>query len=469
MPNKQRSFLFLQGPLSPFFRRLGQAIAGKGALVSRINFCGGDVFYWPRGNTHWWQGHVYEWPLWVGELMERCQVTDLVLVGDWRPLHREAIWLAKFRGCRIWVYEEGYIRPGYVTLEEGGVNAYSKLPRTPEGVHRRALEIAGKHIWEPSHNENPMLGRVLKTAWNHVGNIVLWSLFHRYRTHRPYNIARELMGHIPRFLNRSKRRRHGISVTKDILSGDAPFYLMPLQLDADSQVRRHSPFTGMLECMALVITDFARNAPKNAFLVFKNHPLDNGLRNYRRYMRSLGRAAGCSARLRFVEEVKATGLITKARGIILCNSTMGMVALLKNKPVYCLGESIYAMPGLAVNEKEMPLSEFSTALPQPNKKLRDEFFRVIKHDALIPGNFYSPEGIDEAISASLERMGLAKSTAGENKASRTAAPERLADPPATDGPPKEPAAKATDNTEGAAEPSHKTAGKTAGTAEGKTE
>ncbi len=468
MPNEQRSFLFLQGPLSPFFRRLGQAIAEKGALVSRVNFCGGDVFYWPRGNTHWWQGHVYEWPLWVGELMERCQVTDLVLVGDWRPLHREAIWLAKFRGCRIWVYEEGYIRPGYVTLEEGGVNAYSKLPRTPEGVHRRALEIAGKHIWEPSHNENPMLGRVLKTAWNHVGNVILWSLFHRYRTHRPYNIARELMGHIPRFLNRSKRRRHGISVTKDILSGDAPFYLMPLQLDADSQVRRHSPFTGMLECMALVITDFARNAPKNAFLVFKNHPLDNGLRNYRRYMRSLGRAAGCSARLRFVEEVKATGLITKARGVILCNSTMGMVALLKNKPVYCLGESIYAMPGLAVNEKEMPLSEFWTALPQPNKKLREEFFRVIKHDALIPGNFYSPEGIEEAISASLVRMGLAKSTAGENKASRTAAPERLADPSATDGPPAKQAAKAADSAEGTAEPSGKTEGTTDGTAEGKT-
>lgn len=415
MPNEKRSFLFLQGPLSPFFRRLGQAIAREGAQVNRVNFCGGDVFYWPRGNTHSWQGHMYEWPQWVAELMKQYRITDLVLIGDWRPLHREAIWLAKFQGCRIWVYEEGYIRPGYITLEEGGVNAYSQLPRSPEDVHRRALEIAGKRLWEPSKAANPMLGRILKTAWNHVGNVVLWSLFHRYRTHRPYNIGRELIGHIPRLLNRSRRRRHGISVTKDMLSGHAPFYLMPLQLDADSQVRRHSPFTGMLECMALVITDFARNAPKDTFLVFKNHPLDNGLRNYRRYMRSLGRAAGCSERLRFVEEIKSGGLITKARGIILCNSTVGMMALLKNKPVYCLGESIYAMPGLAVNEKQMPLAEFWTALPPPDKALRDEFFQVIRHDALIPGNFYSPEGIDEAIAASLERMGLTGDAAGKTE------------------------------------------------------
>ncbi|MEE3422385.1 MAG: capsular biosynthesis protein [Succinimonas sp.] len=408
MPNEKRVFLFLEGPLSPFFRELGRILEQEGCEVHRINFCGGDVFYWPSGNTHWWRGHVYEWPLWISNLMKQYQVTDLVLIGDWRPLHREAIWLARHQGNRIWVYEEGYLRPGYLTLEEDGVNAYSTLPRTPEDVHERARHISDAKLPPPSQAPDPMIDRVLKTAWHHVGNVLLWPFFSRYRTHRPYNIGRELTGHIPRYLNRHKRRRHGIEVARAILSSKTPFYLMPLQLDADSQVRRHSPFTGMLECMAMVITDFAKNAPQDAFLFFKNHPLDNGLRNYRRYMRSLGRATGCSDRLRFVEEIKAGPLINKARGIILCNSTIGLTALRQNKPVYCLGECIYAMPGLAADKSQMSLADFWTALPRPNERLLNEFIKVLKHDALVPGNFYSPEGIHDAIVASLLRMGVIK-------------------------------------------------------------
>lgn len=407
MQNEKRSFLFLQGPLSSFFRELGQALIKNGCDVHRVNFCGGDVFYWPTGNTVCWRGHVYEWPLWIAELMERKQVTDLVLIGDWRPLHREAIWLANLRGTRIWVFEEGYLRPGYVTLEEGGVNAYSSLPRTPESVHKRALELQDKKLNPPSASrEDLWRQRIPKIFWNHLGNVLLWPYFHRYKTHRPYNFEKEFIGYVPRVISLRNRRKHGIIVTRDLLNSNIPFYLVPLQLDADSQIRRHSPFTGMLECMAMIITDFAKNAPENAFLIFKNHPYDNGLRNYRRYMRSLGKATGCSARLRFVEEVKPTPLIKKAQGVIVCNSTIGMFALSQNKPVYCVGESIYAMPGMAVDKKQMPLSEFWTALPQPDEKLREDFFRVLRHDALVPGNFISPAGIRDAVAASLVRMGV---------------------------------------------------------------
>ncbi len=408
MQNNKRSFLFLQGPLSPFFRELGKALRDSGCEVHRINFCGGDVVYWPHGNTHWWLGHVYEWPLWIASLMKKYEITDIVLMGDWRPLHREAIWLGRQRGNRIWVFEEGYLRPGYVTLEEGGVNAYSSLPRTPEDIRKRAFQLKDDKAPVPSDAPNPMFNRVLKTAWNHVGNILLWPVFHRYRTHRPYTIGRELTGHIPRYLNRKKRRKHGVEVTDTLLKGNIPFYLMPLQLDADSQVRRHSPFTGMLECMAMVITDFARNAPAGTFLVFKNHPLDNGLRNYRRYMRSLGRATGCSERIRFVEEVNPEPLCKKALGLVLCNSTIGISALQLNKPVYCLGQSIYAMPGLAVNSKQMSLSEFWYRLPKPNPVLVDNFISVLKNDALVPGNFYSKQGIRDAVEASLIRMNKQK-------------------------------------------------------------
>lgn len=408
MPAKQRSFLFLQGPLSYFFLRLGKALRQQGCAVHRVNFCGGDVFYWPWGGTHIWRGHLYEWPQWIAGLMDRCGTTDVVLLGDWRPLHREAIWLARQRGARIWVYEEGYLRPNYLTLEEGGVNASSPLPRTPEDVLKRSGELGEQPQPAPSRAPNPMLWRVLKTAWNHAGNVVLWPLFHRYKTHRPYCIGRELVGWIPRWLSRKRRRLHGITTTRNLLRAHTKFYLMPLQLDADSQIRRHSPFTGILECMAQVITNFAQHAPKDAFLVVKNHPLDNGLLNYRRYMRSLARATGCSQRLRFVEEVDASLLCAKAQAIVLCNSTLGLSALQMGKSVYCLGASIYAMPGLAIDAQQMPLDAFWDKQPKPDKDLLQAFLKVLHQDALVPGNFYSPQGMDEAIAASLPRMGLGK-------------------------------------------------------------
>ena len=406
MPAEQRSFLFLQGPLSPFFRELGRALGRTGCTVHRVNFCGGDVFYWPWGATHCWRGYAYEWPQWVAGLMEQCRTTDIVLMGDWRPLHHEAVWLARQRGVRVWVFEEGYLRPGYITLEEDGVNDYSSLPRSPEAVRARARELEDAYLASPSTAPNPMPGRVLKTAWNHVGNVLLWPFFHRYRTHRPYCIGHELLGLVPRCLTRKRRRRHGLEVTRYLLRQSVPFYLMPLQLDADAQVRRHSPFIGMLECMAQVVMDFARNAPKDTLLVFKNHPLDNGLRNYRRYMRSLARATGCSERLRFVEEVNPGPLCRRARAVVLCNSTLGLSALCMNKPVYCLGKSIYSMPGLAASTAQMPLAAFWNAPPSPDAALLEDFLRVLRHDALIPGNFYSPQGIRDAVDASLVRIGV---------------------------------------------------------------
>ena len=87
MPAERRSFLFLQGPLSPFFRELGRALARAGCTAHRVNFCGGDVLYWPWGNTHCWRGHAYEWPQWIAGLMER--IRDALDAGEYESFRRQ--------------------------------------------------------------------------------------------------------------------------------------------------------------------------------------------------------------------------------------------------------------------------------------------------------------------------------------------------------------------------------------------
>ena len=377
-----------------------------GQGVYRIQFCGGDCVFWPSLKATTWLGKAWRWPKFIGQFMDEKEITDLVLIGDWRPLHHEAVLLAKSRGRKVWVYEEGYLRPGFVTLEEGGVNATSSLPKTAAQVRLRALQLQDTPPILPSKATNPMIGRVLSTAWHHVGNFFLWPYFHNYRTHRPYCIGHELLGLIPRYFGRVIRRKNSINVLREVLRRKVPFYFMPLQLDSDSQIRRYSPFTGVLDSLALVIINFAAHAPKDSVLLIKNHPLDNGLINYRRYIRSLGQATGCGSRLRFVEGVNNSTIIDFCQAVVLCNSTLGLTALQHGRAVFCLGESIYAMPGLAVNSLEMPLDKFWTNPRPPDANLVQDFVQVLTHDALVPGNFYSETGIEDAVAASLTRMGI---------------------------------------------------------------
>ena len=146
---------------------------------------------------------------------------------------------------------------------------------------------------------------------------------------------------------------------------------------------------------------------KDSYLLIKNHPFDNGLINYRRYMRSLGRATGCASRLRFIEAGQADIIIQNCKAVVLCNSTVGLSALCRNKAVYCLGKAIYALPGLAVNAEQMPLADFWHNHPAPDRRLLDDFLRLLKNEALLPGNFYTKEGITDVVRASLGRLGIA--------------------------------------------------------------
>ena len=105
-----RSFLLLQGPQSGFFRELAKGLREAGALVEKVNFCGGDVLLWGIGHAFCYRGTRYEWLSWVGKIYRGRHITDICVYGDWRPMHWEAIRLADTLGIRIWVYEEGYLR-----------------------------------------------------------------------------------------------------------------------------------------------------------------------------------------------------------------------------------------------------------------------------------------------------------------------------------------------------------------------
>lgn len=412
-----RTFLFLQGPQSRFFRRLGHALAACGARVIKINFCGGDVFHWNDRYSRSYRGSALEWSSWVARIMREEQVTDLLLFGDWRPLHREAILLSRLFDITVHVFEEGYLRPDYITMEEGGVNGHSSMPATTEALLREAdlLTDAPPPVSVP----NPLPVRVYDAIWHHVGNFLLWSVFFRYQTHRPTWIGRELLGLLPRYLTRRKRVRRSEEYMTAFLSAGPRYFFFPLQLDTDAQVRRFSPFAGMCEGICFVLSSFARHAPGDVHLLIKNHPLDNGLISYRRFIADYARACGVADRVHFVEEGNGMPMIKSAAGVVLLNSTIGLSALRAGKPVYCVGKSIYALPGLAASEPHQSLHEFWQDPAPPVEETLAAFLKVLKVRALVNGNFYTDDGMDLAIGNCLARFGLTAPDSVEHCAAGT--------------------------------------------------
>ena len=116
--------LLLQGPVGPFFWNLARDLRGQGAQVFKFNFNAGDWLFYPRGAQSY-RGSLQGWPATLRAFMQ-AQAIDVVLVfGDCRPVHACVRDLCTQLGCALGVFEEGYLRPDYVTFEPFGVNGHS--------------------------------------------------------------------------------------------------------------------------------------------------------------------------------------------------------------------------------------------------------------------------------------------------------------------------------------------------------
>ena len=406
---KDRVFVFLQGPQSYFYSELASALTRMGAFVIKINLCGGDVFLWKTHNcaadsfkTFNYHGRGCDFTYYISKIFKDYGVDDLVLYSDWRPMHQDAILLARYLKIRVWVFEEGYLRNGFVTLEQNGVNGRSPLPKSPEKI----MDIA-KNLepFKPSRVKvESMRQKVMYAIRHHVGNTLLFPCFFHYRTHREHNIFFELIGILPRYLTRNSRKRKSRVSLHKFLKSRAPYFFYPLQLNHDSQVQLYSPYTRQGEAILSVIYSFARYAPENTRLLIKNHPLDNGLIPYRRFIKAVASSLGVKDRVCFIEDGNTVFLAKHAKAVVLINSTVGLSALLEKKNVFCLGYSVYSMPGLAKSAFTDKLHDFWSTEDKVDEKLLDAYCALLCSQSLVEGDFYTQQGVQAAVEGTIKRF-----------------------------------------------------------------
>jgi len=396
-------FLFLQGVSSPFFSRLANALRAEGQWVKSLTFNMGDLLY-GSGSRMFFSNRPEQLESFYSELFRNERITDVVLFGDQRPVHQPAIRLAKLCGIRVHVFEEGYFRPYWVTLERDGVNTQSRLPRDPKWY----MDV-GQHIPRYKNGNAFKLSftsRAFHDVMYHVGGALNRVCFPHYRTHAPFNAAVEYAGYIRHGLRLLSAKASDADVISHVATEKHPTFLLPLQLDSDAQIREHSSFANMTEVLHKVLGSFAQHAAGNARMVVKNHPLTPGIVNYHRITREVAAAYGIADRVDFLETGHMPTLLSHVAGVVTVNSTVGGSAMIHHRPTFALSNPIYAIEGLT---QPGSLDDFWQSPQVPDPILFQRFRNTVIHTTQINGGFYTRCGIDMAVTNSLEML-LAKTS-----------------------------------------------------------
>ncbi len=393
--NTPRRFLFLQGLAGPMFTCLGDHLRAQGHQVHRVNFCAGDAASWGARPASRYSGTVDELPAWLAPKMCELGTTDVILFGCQRPLHRAAIAVARAHGARTHAFEEGYIRPNWITIERIGPRATTPLPRDPHW-YREVDRFLPRHD-DDQPIQVPLALRARQELAYHLCNTLNPVLYRSYRIHRQRVALLEAAGFVRRFAAMPWYVSADGRVIDTLLAGGHRFFLLPLQLNGDAQIVHHSPFRSIAEVIDAVMRSFAAHASQEAHLVVKNHPLDAGLHGHRRQIRRLADELGVRQRVHYLETGHLPTLLSHASGVVVVNSTVGMSALSQGCPTKALARPIYDMPGLT---SRAPLDHFWRDPDPPDATLYRAVRNTVIHATQVNGDFCTRRGIALAVAGS---------------------------------------------------------------------
>lgn len=384
---KDRHFLFLQGPHGPWFHQLSLMLRAAGAQVWRVGFNLGDQRFWPdRASYIPWQGQAKDWPGAIETLIRERGITDLVIYGDTRPIHAQAVQAARAAGVIVHVFEEGYLRPYWVSYERGGSNGHSRLMDLSVADMREALARQDGDLSEAPSHWGDMRQHIFWGAVYHWFVLTGGRHYRNFRPHRALSVRQEFLLYLQRLALLPVNRARRWLATRAIRRGGFPYHLALLQLEHDSSFQMHSPFSTMTEFLELVIGEFARGAPAHHHLVFKAHPLEDGRVPVAQQIRQLAAGHGLKGRVHFVGGGKLAQLLNGARSAVTVNSTSGQQALWRGLPLKCFGAAVYAKPEFVSSQ---PLAEFFAQPIRPDGRAYRDFRRYLLETSQVAGGFYS--------------------------------------------------------------------------------
>ena len=394
--------LLLFGPLGLFFARLSRHLEAQGMPVYKLSLPLHE-FGFRRQQRLPYSRPPEAFPATLAAWIERYGIRHVFMYGDYISLHRLALGeLRNHHQVTVGVFELGYCRPNFLTLETSGVNARSALSRDPCSYQNLPEPLAntaprGPRLRNCSRTKTPRRSSYLRLAkacsfivhcfqhypllpYPHKLQPRLWDLWAQY-----IGILRGLLYRLSEAPLRRRLRRGG------------DYVLVALQVATDSQIHESSPYAGMEPLIEELTTSFAAHAPASLRLVFKHHPRDLGYNHYGSCIATLRRRFGLSRqRLLYIHDAHLAPLLASRRcyGLITVSSTVGLQALAAGVPVKLMGDTFFAIEGLV---DQSPLATFWQKPRGPDPALWRRFQQVMLNRTQFRGNFDGPVDFDALV------------------------------------------------------------------------
>ena len=171
------------------------------------------------------------------------------------------------------------------------------------------------------------------------------------------------------------------------------YVFVPFQVPSDMQVTLHSPWVRDMAQFLDVVIAAADRHPDDVFVI-KEHP------SFKRSVRGLRPP---HPRVIFANGNVTSELIEGARAVVTLNSTVGIEALLMERPVIVLGAACYDLPGLVLRARDA--DALDVALRQrdwrPDDRLRRQFLGYLWNRYLVRARY---DALPESFADLLDRQ-----------------------------------------------------------------
>lgn len=381
-----KKILLLQGPVGGYFRYLHHRLVAAGHDVRRLVFNGGDIVFALGSSFEVVRPTDETYESAIERIVRDWPADVVILFGDERPIHRAAREAAAHLGVPVLCFEEGYLRPDYVTFELGGNNANSPLLATFDP------EVAATPPQPVASLGNSTVAMARSALVYFIALRLSRPLFPRYAHHRERRLRSEFRYWTRAVARRLMARGHDEDFARRLESDDfPPFFMVALQVHDDLQLVRHGGGWVTRNFLQAVLDSFRRAAPEECHLVIKAHPLDVGYGHHKKNLRYMVEDSDLGGRVVFLQSGPLMPIVRHARGLVTINSTAGIAALDCKVPVLAFGNALYHAKGLAERPRTVAeVDAFWTDPPPVDTEKAIRFKAHVRRNALLPGSFYLP-------------------------------------------------------------------------------
>lgn len=288
---------------------------------------------------------------------------------------------------RFFNMENGYFRPYTLMFDPKGVNYESSIPRDPNFYTNIQVD------------KNRLSQFLYKPEKAEINRDETWEYREKFYKHYDIDVKK---------LERNNKGAQNTKTDEDTSLYDNEYIYVPFQLETDSQIIKHSKriktMKQLVENCSKALKKYNETNNKNLKMIFKTHPL---YRSEIEIIDIIGINEICEKdpNLIFLTEGNNSKLLDHAKAVITINSTVGLEALIRHKPVITLGDAFYGIENIAyVCEDLEQLDELiKKALEtKVNTDLIDQFIFYLRFDYFVEVYRNNPD--DESIENLINRM-----------------------------------------------------------------